>query len=70
MSVQVALQFIQQVRKDESLKSQLQVLSGNVDLETLVKIGNEAGFTFTSQDLQNAYKQDWAMRWFRYGINR
>jgi predicted ribosomally synthesized peptide with nif11-like leader len=66
MSVQTALQFIQQVRADVGLKSKLLALNNSPDLETLVKLGAEAGVTFTVEELQAAHKHDWAMRWLIY----
>lgn len=35
------------------------------ELETLTGIGAEAGFEFTADDLQAAFKHDWRMRWLR-----
>jgi len=68
MSVQAALQFIQAVRQDESLKNQLRMLIHEVNLENLVSIGIEAGFEYTPEELSIAYRHDWTMRSLRYGI--
>jgi predicted ribosomally synthesized peptide with nif11-like leader len=68
MSIQAALAFIQSAREkqDITLKSQIQALGREADLEDLVQIGAEAGFDFTAEELQAAYKHGWAMRWFRH----
>lgn len=62
MSVQTALQFIQQLRMDEGLKSQLLALNRHPDLESFVTLGSELGLTFTVAELITAHKHDWGMR--------
>lgn len=66
MSVQTALQFIQQVRADEGLKNRLLSLNSSPDLESFVKLGAEVGLVFTTEELEAAHKHDWAMRWLLY----
>lgn len=66
MSVQTALQFIQQIRADEGLKNRLLALNHNPDLESFVKLGAEVGLNFTVAELEEAHKHDWAMRWLLY----
>lgn len=66
MSVQTALQFIQQVRADEGLKNRVLSLNSSPDLESFVKLGAEVGLTFTVAELEAAHKHDWAMRWLLY----
>lgn len=66
MSVQTALQFIQQFRADEVLKDKLLALNHNPDLESLVKLGAEVGMFFTTEEMEAAHKHDWAMRWLLY----
>jgi len=61
MSVQMALQFIQQLRTDEGLKNRLVVLNDSPDLESFVKLGAEVGLIFTIEELEAAHKHDWAM---------
>ncbi len=65
MSVHDALRFIGEVRKSEALKEELRPLLGGADLEQVCRIGVEAGFVFTTDELRAAYKHDWAMRWLR-----
>ncbi len=66
MSVQTALQFIQQLRGDEVLKDKLLALNNNIDLESFVKLGAEVSLTFSVAELEAAHKQDWGMRWLLY----
>ena len=62
MSVQTALQFIEQLRVDEELKNRFLILGNSSDLESLVKLGAEVGLSFTVEQLKAAHKHDWAMR--------
>jgi predicted ribosomally synthesized peptide with nif11-like leader len=71
MSVQTALQFIQRVRRDETLRQKIAALgdeaSGDgVSAEHLARVAAAAGFDFTAEELRAAHKFDWAMRWARY----
>lgn len=66
MSMQAALQFIQQARTDEALQNQIEKDVLNTTLDDLVELGREAGFTVTPGELRAAFKHDWAMRWLRY----
>jgi hypothetical protein len=66
MSIQIALQFIHQLRTDEELKNRLFVLNDSPNLESFVKLGAEIGLIFTVEELKAAHKHDWAMRWLLY----
>lgn len=66
MSLQNALQFIKRVREDETLKRRIEALGRAADLEELAKLGAETGLTFTAEELQQAFKSDWAMRRLHY----
>jgi hypothetical protein len=66
MSVQTALQFIQELRDDEGLKNRLLARNSSPDLESFVKLGAEIGLVFTVEDLKAAHKHDWGMRWLLY----
>ena len=70
MSVQAALQFIQEVGKSEALKDRIRALGRDADAEALARIGTEAGYDFTAEELQAAFKRDWAARWAFYGTKR
>jgi predicted ribosomally synthesized peptide with nif11-like leader len=67
MSVKMALEFIQQVRKDQALRQQLDALRYAADLQAVVRIGADAGFEFSDEELRTAFKHDWGMRWMFYG---
>jgi hypothetical protein len=66
MSVQTAFQFIQQLRSPEGLKNRLVAQGSNADLESFVKLGAEVGLAFNVEELEEAHKRDWAMRWLLY----
>lgn len=66
MSIHTALQFIQHVHGNEALKRQLQALGSKATLESLAAIGATAGFSFTAEELQKAFKHDWGMRRAHY----
>jgi hypothetical protein len=64
--LQAALAFLSQARRDESLVSQIDALDGEVSLESLTRVANEAGYDFTPDELGRAHVLDWRMRWARY----
>lgn len=66
MSVPSALEFIRQVREDESLRNEIAALPPQTALESLVRMGAAAGFAFSADELQTAFKHDWKMRWLKY----
>lgn len=66
MSIQPALHFIEQVRRDETLQQAIAALGDDMTLDDIVAVAAAAGFTFTADDLERAHKHDWAMRWTRY----
>lgn len=70
MSVKTALNFIQRVRQDSVVRGRLEALRNVSDLQEVVRIGADAGFEFTAQDLRAAFKHDWGMRWMFYGGGR
>jgi predicted ribosomally synthesized peptide with nif11-like leader len=70
MSVQRALQFIRQVRTDPGLREQVHRLGHVDDLEAIVRIAAAAGFEQSAEDLQAAFKHDWAMRWVHLTARR
>jgi predicted ribosomally synthesized peptide with nif11-like leader len=69
MSVQVALRFIRQIRQDEGLWQAVSALGkdplSGVAMEDLVAVAAAAGFEFRAEDLREAHRIDWAMRWVR-----
>ena len=70
MSLQAALQWMQHVRGDEAQRQALRDLGDDVTSERLVALGAAAGFSFTAEELQQAHRHDWAMRWARYNKPR
>ena len=66
MAIQDALGFIQEARRDEALRRELEGLEDEVTLEDLAHVAAASGFTFTAEELQEAHAHDWRMRWARY----
>jgi predicted ribosomally synthesized peptide with nif11-like leader len=66
MSLQTALKFIQRVRSDETLKRAIAGDGDESSLERVVQLAAAEGFTFTVEELRQAHKYDWGMRWARY----
>lgn len=71
MSLQSALQFIQRIWTDDSLRERV-AAAGNkggpiANLDPIVQAAAEAGFAFTAEELDTAHRIDWGLRWARYG---
>lgn len=66
MTLQAALAFLGEARRDEALRSALEALGDEVSFEALVGLGASSGFHFTPEELQRAHALDWQMRWARY----
>jgi predicted ribosomally synthesized peptide with nif11-like leader len=66
MSIQAAFQFIGRARREEMLRQQISSLGQEATLDRLIAIAAAAGFSFTAEELRQAHKYDWAMRWVRY----
>ena len=64
MWVQTALDFIGMTRTDESLNVQIGELTADADLQALIDLARSEGFSSSERDLRDAFKHDWAMRWF------
>jgi hypothetical protein len=62
MSIQAALTFIQRIRQPDNA----QYLSELTQLQDAVMMGKKWKLTFSVAELQQAYRQDWMMRWIRY----
>jgi hypothetical protein len=63
MSVQNALRFIQRCRQDEGLRARIQAVDPRTGLEGLVPLGTETGLPFSIDEMREAYRQEWIMRW-------
>lgn len=62
MSTQSALTFIQRIRQPDNA----QYLSELTQLQDAVIIGEKWELTFNVAELQQAYRQDWMMRWVKH----
>jgi predicted ribosomally synthesized peptide with nif11-like leader len=67
VTLQAALAFLGQARRDDSLRSQVESLGDEATYAALVGIGAATGFDFTEAELERAHALDWRMRWARYG---
>ena len=65
MSIAHALEFIRQVRADETLRGRVETLADQTRFEPLVDLGAERGLNFTAQEFQTAFQYDWTMRQLR-----
>ena len=66
MSVEDALAFLRNARRDEALGRTLEALDGDATWESLVQAATRAGYRCTADELQRAHALDWGMRWARY----
>lgn len=64
--VQTALSFIRRIRNEELLKKNIEQLGDCPCLDDLVKLGAENKLFFSRQDLLDALKYEWGMRWKHY----
>lgn len=67
MSEQAALDFIAASRNRPDLREAIRTRDTDRSLDELVRIGREAGFIFSSDDLRAAFRHDWIMRYLRGG---
>lgn len=63
MSVQNALRFIQRSRLEEPLRAKVQAVEPRAGPEALVELGAEVDLPFSADELREAHRQDWIMRW-------
>ncbi len=63
MSVQAALQFIEQLLTNKALKLQKAGLVHCSHLDGFVELGTQIGLIFTADELEAAHRHDWGMRW-------
>ena len=63
MSVQAALAFMQQVRRDDGMAAEVAAQSSEALATTLPALGARHGYHFTAEELQRAFAHDWGMRW-------
>jgi predicted ribosomally synthesized peptide with nif11-like leader len=66
MSIQQALQFIQEIRSDDKLREEVASSRMAGVLQELVSLGAERGFDFSEEELRRAHQHEWTMRWIRH----
>lgn len=62
MSVQKALMFLSTMRRDAALRSALLARQDEVNLDDLCAMARAQGLSFSTTDLQTAFRTDWALR--------
>jgi hypothetical protein len=70
MSLEQAFYFLSQVRKDKLLRSKVFEIGDELTTDKLVEIGIKHGYFFDAIDLNQAYKNDWTMRWMHYRLRK
>ena len=66
MSIHDAMAFIQKVAEERTLQQKIQALDDEGCLADIVKIGIEAGFEFSEEELRTAFANDWDARYTFY----
>ena len=66
MAVKSALEFIQKIEYNPTLKHRIRSLIPGEGLSGVVKAGTEQNLFFTEEELRSAFAIDWAMRFFHY----
>jgi hypothetical protein len=64
--LRTALDFIKRIRDEGRLKKSIEQLGDSPCLDDLVRLGAEENLVFSRQDLLDAIKYEWGMRWKHY----
>ncbi len=64
MAVQDALDFFAAARLQPELRAEL---AAALTPQELADLAARSGYDCTAADLQDAFRQDWIMRWLRHG---
>jgi predicted ribosomally synthesized peptide with nif11-like leader len=70
MSVEAAIKFLRDARRDEPLGQALEALEGSASWHALAEVASGAGFSCTPEELKRAHALDWNLRWARYSAAR
>jgi predicted ribosomally synthesized peptide with nif11-like leader len=66
MAMQAALDFLRAARADEQIQRALAQTEDDPSADALVRIARQAGFDFTTEELDRAHTLDWRLRRARY----
>lgn len=66
MSTQAALVFLRTVRQRPDLQAGLAALGPAITSERLLELATELGSPCSAEELQAAFRLDWAMRWLHH----
>lgn len=63
MSEEQALRFLQAVREDPSVRELVKNRQDELTQNDLIAIGAELGWCFDANDLAQAFRHEWTIRW-------
>jgi hypothetical protein len=63
MTIETAYRFMDRSRSDERVRERIALLGADPSLEDLVQLAQSLGMCFSAQDLREAFRQDWTLRW-------
>ncbi|GEM_PF-2804125 len=69
MPLRDALLFIEELRRNDALRESIRAMEAEPDLQEIVRAGQEAGLTFTADELRAAFGHDTTLRWLRERVS-
>jgi hypothetical protein len=60
---QAALGFLKELREDPAVRESVADRQADLSPEDLVALGASLGWRFDAQELREAFRQDWLLRW-------
>jgi predicted ribosomally synthesized peptide with nif11-like leader len=66
MSIAAAIAFSRAVRADPALAEQVRALGADAALEDVAALARAAGHDCTADDLREAHRRDWTLRWLAH----
>lgn len=67
--IRAGMDFLQAVRRENSLRVELEARDHSITIDDLVELAQAHGFDLTARDLQRAYATDWQLREHYYSGN-
>jgi hypothetical protein len=67
---QAALGFLKELREDPAVRESVAHRQDDLSPEDLVALGASFGWHFDAQELKEAFRQDWLLRWLRFRAKR
>ena len=66
MGIEVAFGFVSLLARDQALRMELAERLPCLSLDDLVACATGYGYVFTRQDLLDAFKYSWTMKWLHF----